>query len=88
MQINPSGLHIIVLGRVQGVLYSALYRAKSRSIRNFQKSIRWFCRDFCLWRCFKTGSIQEMVHCPRDAFVQLECHKIAFEEVKGFETIG
>ena len=36
----------------------------SRSIRNYrhcQKSIRWFCRDFCLWRCFKTGSIQEMV---------------------------
>ena len=26
---------------------------------------------------------------PRDAFVkQLECQKIAFEEVKGFETIG
>ena len=23
--------------------------------------LRWFCRNFCLWRCFKTGSIQEML---------------------------
>ena len=64
MQINRSGMHIIVKGRVQGGLFSVLYRAKSLPIRNYrhsQKSLRWLCRNFCLWRHFKTGNIQEMV---------------------------
>ena len=50
--------------KVEEITIILCIQSKGRSIRNYrhcQKSIRWFCRDFCLWRCFKTGSIQEMV---------------------------
>ena len=93
MQINPSGLHIIVKGRVQGVCFRHYteQRADQLGITGTVKNLYdGSVEIFAFGDALKLEAFKKWCHRgPRDAFVkQLECQKIAFEEVKGFETIG
>ena len=93
MQTNHSGLHIIVKGRVQGVCFRHYteQRAYQLGITGTVKNLYdGSVEIFAFGDALKLEAFKKWCHKgPRDAFVkQLECQKIAFEEVKGFATIG
>ncbi len=93
MQINLSGLHIIVKGRVQGVCfrYYTAQRAYQLGLTGTVKNLYdGSVEIFAFGDSLKLETFKKWCHKgPRDAFVkQLECKTVAFEEIKGFETIG
>ena len=93
MQINRSGMHIIVKGRVQGVCFR--YYTEQRAYQlGITGTVKNLCDGsveiFAFGDTLKLETFKKWCHRgPRGAFVkQLECKKIVFEENKVFETIG